>query len=467
MVIQYTNHLIIDNYFKALTKKIQFEKNKNYKKFSIFTFNVDQKFLKTILFQFNNEDVGIKKNLPYGIFSHAKKITNEWDLKGRWEDIMGDIYYNWGEIELSSNYLRVSYMGFGGSDEDAAAIKGDFEVFSTDLFIYFEIKILSSGREGFIGIGLAHKDCDLDRLPGWELYSFGYHADDGHLFNCSGSGNDYGPRFSKGDVIGLCWNLIEKTIFFTKNGTGLPFAFRNYFWYNLPLMYPVIGLRSEGEKVVGNFGDTFFEFDIETYFNSFTKNFALKINLVGEIEFMKEFENKIKQFNGFSPKRGKFFKRKFTTNTLINDIVTKKKIKKISDFHIFNFKNNNKRIGEINSLAIQIFPKIFIRVLKIFTIPLKSGYKYFDVKPSVIKQRSIKSISNLFSNYWANLLFKNNYNRKYKNYLVSFSTKKNHIIQILGGRKIIQDIPIVLRMFTPHISHVFSFIFQLKQLDRK
>lgn len=61
----------------------------------------------------------------------------------------------------------------------------------------------------------------LSRLPGWEKNSFGYHGDDGCAFQSSGTGSAYGPTFSTGDVIGCCWNMMDNTVFYTKNGVNL------------------------------------------------------------------------------------------------------------------------------------------------------------------------------------------------------------------------------------------------------
>lgn len=233
-------------------------------------------------------NIGKKQNLPFGIFSHIDKITNVWDLKGRWEWLTEEEEIIWGDLELSIDCLTVTYRAFGGSDEDSAAIRGNFKVDRGNALSYFEVKILSTGREGFIGVGMTHICSDLDRLPGWEMYSFGYHGDDGHFFDCSGTGKIYGPKFSKGDIIGVCWNLIEKTVFFTKNGIGLPFAFINYSFSEMPFMTPVVGLRSEGETVRGNFGGNMFEFDIEHYFENFQKKLKSKIILSGKLKILRK-----------------------------------------------------------------------------------------------------------------------------------------------------------------------------------
>lgn len=58
----------------------------------------------------------------------------------------------------------------------------------------------------------------MNRAPGWEPESWGYHGDDGHCFASQNVGKHYGPTFSTGDVIGCGVNFRTGTAFFTKNG---------------------------------------------------------------------------------------------------------------------------------------------------------------------------------------------------------------------------------------------------------
>jgi len=81
------------------------------------------------------------------------------------------------------------------------------------------------GAPRYIGIGLCTSNSNLNKLPGWEKHSYGYHADDGCIFNASGSGDNYGPTFTTGDVVGCGYNMVDRTIFFTKNGVNLGTAF--------------------------------------------------------------------------------------------------------------------------------------------------------------------------------------------------------------------------------------------------
>ena len=51
------------------------------------------------------------------------------------------------------------------------------------------------------GIGFAAPDVPLDRLPGWDSHSYGYHGDDGFAFTSnSGRGQTYGPLFGTGQL---------------------------------------------------------------------------------------------------------------------------------------------------------------------------------------------------------------------------------------------------------------------------
>lgn len=48
------------------------------------------------------------------------------------------------------------------------------------------------------GIGFSTQDVSLNRLPGWEPHSYGYHGDDGMAFESCGTGKAYGPVFATG-----------------------------------------------------------------------------------------------------------------------------------------------------------------------------------------------------------------------------------------------------------------------------
>ena len=152
---------------------------------------------------------------------------------------------------LDISGLRVRYKGPGSDDRDAAAIRTNHPVPPSCPLYYFEVEIVNKGRDGFIGIGFSVSEVKLDRLPGWEPHSYGYHGDDGHIFNGRGSGRQYGPVFGTGDWIGVIFNRVESTISYTKKGFNLGIAFENVAEEKL---FPTVGFRTPGEEIIVNFG---------------------------------------------------------------------------------------------------------------------------------------------------------------------------------------------------------------------
>ncbi|EYB92895.1 hypothetical protein Y032_0189g1219 [Ancylostoma ceylanicum] len=163
-------------------------------------------------------------------------------------------------LDISHSSLRVSYKGNGKQQQkDAASTRADYPIPPQCGVYYFEITIVR-GLKGCMGVGVCGKSVNLNRLPGWDRYSYGYHGDDGNFFSFSGNGVSYGPKFTTGDVIGCGVNLVNKTIFFTKNGVHLGIASREL--EHIDDLYPTIGLQTTGEVVDANFGQRPFRFDI-------------------------------------------------------------------------------------------------------------------------------------------------------------------------------------------------------------
>lgn len=165
--------------------------------------------------------------------------------------------YNY--IGLSQSNLRVHYKGHGKTHKDASSVRATHPIPASCGLYYFEIKIVSKGRDGYMGVGLSAQGVNMNRLPGWDKHSYGYHGDDGHSFCSSGTGQAYGPTFTTGDVVGCGINLIDGSCFYTKNGHHLGVAFQD-----LPgQLYPTVGLQTPGEVIDANFGQEPFLFDIE------------------------------------------------------------------------------------------------------------------------------------------------------------------------------------------------------------
>ena len=134
---------------------------------------------------------------------------------------------------------------------------------STCNLYYFEMKVIDEGEYGIIGIGLTSKGSKLNRMPGWNKYTIGYHGDNGKVYKGKRNGSKYGPSFGVGDIVGCGLDLEHNTVFFTKNGRSIGVAISN--WPNNKLWYPTIGLHSRNEKIEINFGQKDFVFDISSY----------------------------------------------------------------------------------------------------------------------------------------------------------------------------------------------------------
>ena len=112
-----------------------------------------------------------------------------------------------------------------------------------------------------LGIGFSNLNVKLNRLPGWDKNSYGYHGDYGLIW-AAGSKKKYEPAFTTGDVIGCCFNLVEKQIFFTKNGKKLDIAIKGV---TSTTLFPTLGMQTPGEIVQANFGQSEFIFDFDKY----------------------------------------------------------------------------------------------------------------------------------------------------------------------------------------------------------
>ncbi|CAI2184104.1 5394_t:CDS:2, partial [Funneliformis geosporum] len=103
----------------------------------------------------------------------------------------------------------VESLGLGG-EENCAAIRANFPIPAQCGLFYFEVDIMDKGENGVIGIGFCTKSASLNKMPGWEDSSWGYHGDDGNTYFNSDN-EPYGTGFMTGDTIGCCLNFRNNT----------------------------------------------------------------------------------------------------------------------------------------------------------------------------------------------------------------------------------------------------------------
>lgn len=164
-------------------------------------------------------------------------------------------------LEIVGDGTEVKFQGITKTSDEAAAVRADHPMPKECGIYYFEVTVLSRGKEGLIGIGFSGPKVNLNRLPGWESESWAYHGDDGFSFACTASGRPYGPRFAAMDVVGCGVNFETNSAFFTKNGIYLGEAFQNV---KTDRLYPSVGMKKPGEHLRINFGQSPFVFDIDS-----------------------------------------------------------------------------------------------------------------------------------------------------------------------------------------------------------
>ena len=159
------------------------------------------------------------RGMAYEIVEHQTPPveTGPGSLPSRWTQ--ADKY---NCIEIGGDGQQVKCIGVAKlQDQEAPAARTDNPMPTEAGIYYYEVTIVSKGKDGMIGVGFSSSKVSLERLPGWDPESWAYHGDDGKTYCCQIAGKQFGPTFSSEDTIGCGVNFMDNTAFFTKNGNFL------------------------------------------------------------------------------------------------------------------------------------------------------------------------------------------------------------------------------------------------------
>ena len=170
-----------------------------------------------------------------------------------------------GDLIIIENDSRIK---FSGSEIHHSIIRTNKHIPETSKTFYFEAKVVESGKEGLISIGLTKTNPSTRSgyFPGWSSsLGIGYHADDGGIYYGRGQAIQHTEPYVTGDIVGcyLCCfdinNLSRTLVQFTKNGETVcsPRIIAKDKWY------PTLGVGSPGATIETNFGETSFLFNTE------------------------------------------------------------------------------------------------------------------------------------------------------------------------------------------------------------
>uniref|UniRef100_A0A1J3CZW9 Ran-binding protein 10 n=1 Tax=Noccaea caerulescens TaxID=107243 RepID=A0A1J3CZW9_NOCCA len=166
-----------------------------------------------------------------------------------------------GFLIVSPDKLSVKYTNMNLHGHDVGVVQANKPAPFKCLTYYFEIFVKDAGTKGQIAIGFTKESFKMRRQPGWEVNSCGYHGDDGYLYRGKGTGEAFGPTYTKGDTVGGGINYASQEFFFTKNGAlvgKIPKDIKGH-------LFPTVAVHSQNEEVSVNFGKEKFAFDVKGY----------------------------------------------------------------------------------------------------------------------------------------------------------------------------------------------------------
>jgi Ran-binding protein 9/10 len=111
---------------------------------------------------------------------------------------------------------------------------------------------------------MSEQEFQANKLLGSTKKSYAFKSD-GKVLNGNSTGEEFGPKFERNDVIGCGLIMQKKQIFFTLNGRFLGTPFANV-EINLESVYPSVCLQAVNEEIATNFSGSSldpFVYDLE------------------------------------------------------------------------------------------------------------------------------------------------------------------------------------------------------------
>jgi hypothetical protein len=105
--------------------------------------------------------------------------------------------------------------------------RSDFCMPADTYVYYFEVTVeelrLQDGGDGNpeVGVGFCEEHVSLSRMVGWDDRAWGYHSDDGWVYEKAIDGSSYSDTYAEGATIGCGVNFHNHTAFFTRDGNLL------------------------------------------------------------------------------------------------------------------------------------------------------------------------------------------------------------------------------------------------------
>jgi SAM-dependent methyltransferase len=162
---------------------------------------------------------------------------------------------------------------------------------------YFEIVIKELASNGKISIGLAPQGFPHHLSTGKDQYSYGFRSDGVKIH--SGQSCLYGSTFKQGDVIGCGMEIITGSLYFTRNGKFLGFAFSPVM--NAEILFCTVTLTSKC-KIEANFEK--FQYRPE---NSKLNGWSLNYDQDNQFYFTNLVSNQVSYVDPRFQRSGKFY----------------------------------------------------------------------------------------------------------------------------------------------------------------